>query len=79
MLILEVLLAIGGPMLQLGLKLLPIMYQYRILKTEAEHREWVRRFQAAVKEAEEKAKAPLDMKGQYDRAKQAAQDMLNGK
>jgi hypothetical protein len=72
MLILNVLLAIGGPALQIGLKLIPLFYQYKLLKTEAEVREITRRFQEAIKEAEASAKKPDDIKKQYDSAKAAA-------
>jgi hypothetical protein len=72
MLILQVLLAIGGPALQIGLKLIPVLYQYKLLKTEDEVREITRRFQEAIKEAEAQAKDPDDIKRQYDNAKAAA-------
>lgn len=76
MLILQVLLAIGGPLLQIGLKLIPIFYQYKILKTQAEVDELKRRFEAAIREAELKASLPEDIKDQYDNAKKAAKDKL---
>jgi hypothetical protein len=76
MIILEILLAMGGPALTLALKLLPIFYQYKILKTEAEFAEWQRRVKAAIAEAESKAKDPVGAKAQYDAAKAAAKKKL---
>ena len=76
MIILDILLAVGAPALQFGLKLIPILYQYKILKTEAEVAEWRRRFQAAIAEAEAKAKDPVGAARQYARAKKAAADKL---
>jgi hypothetical protein len=76
MLILEVLLAIGGPALQIGLKLIPILYQYKLLKTEAQVKEIERRFREAIKQAEAKAKDPDNIKDQYDAAKAEAQKKL---
>jgi hypothetical protein len=72
MLILQVLLAIGGPALQIGLKLIPLLYQYKLLKTEADVKEITRRFQEAIKQAESQAQKPDDIKQQYDRAKAEA-------
>ena len=72
MLILNVLLAIGGPLLQIGLRLIPLFYQYKILKTEEEVKEMTRRFQEAISETELRSKQPSDVKKQYDAARDAA-------
>ena len=77
MLILQVLLAVGGPALEIGLKLIPIFYQYRLLKTEAEVREMERRFKVAIAEAEAKASDPTRIRDQYQDAKKAAKDAWN--
>lgn len=77
--ILEILLVIGGPCLQIGLKLIPLFYQWKLLKTEAEVQEITRRFKEAIKQAEEKASDPNKIKAQYDAAKKAAQDAWNAK
>ena len=76
MLILQVLLAIGGPALQIGLKLIPLLYEWKLLKTEADVKEITRRFQEAIKQAAEKAKDPDNVKDQYDAAKAAAKKKL---
>lgn len=75
--LLDVLLVIGGPLLQFGLKLIPLLYQWKLLKTEAEVREQERRFKEAIVQAEARAKDPDNVKQQYDRAKQAAKDAWN--
>jgi len=72
LLILNVLLAIGGPLLQIGLRLIPLFYQYKILKTEEEVKEMTRRFQEAISETELRSKQPSDVKKQYDAARDAA-------
>lgn len=72
MLILNVLLAIGGPLLQIGLRLIPLFYQYKILKTEEEVKEMTRRFQEAISETELRSKQPSDVKKQYDAARDEA-------
>lgn len=73
----ELLIAFGGPCLQLALALVPLFYQWKIIKTEEDRAELERRIKAAIVETEQKAKAPLDIRGQYDRAKQAAKDKLD--
>lgn len=64
--------AFGVPALQIVLKLLPILYQFKLLKDEAQLKELQRRYQAAIKEAEAKAKAPVDVRGQAERAREEA-------
>jgi len=64
-----------GPMaLQLALKLLPLLYQLKIIKTEAQLREEERRYKEAIKQAEKSSKDPVNAREQYERAKKAAQD-----
>jgi hypothetical protein len=81
--LLSVLLAIGGPLLQIGIKLIPILYQFKILKTEAEVAEWKRRFAEAMKVADTSRLDPVSARAQYDEAKSAAdrmwQDKFGGK
>ena len=44
-----------GLVLQLGLKLLPVLYQFKILKDEATLKEAQRRFEAAIRKCDENA------------------------
>lgn len=70
--ILTMLTGFGAPVMQLVLKLLPILYQYRLLKTEQEVREWERRFKEAIKQTEKSALDPAKAHDQYNRAKNNA-------
>ena len=74
MLILEVLLAVGGPALQIGMKLIPFFVQMKWIKDEADVKEISRRFKQAVEQAEAKAGEPDKVRSQYDAAKKAAKD-----
>ena len=75
--LLSAILAIGGPLLQICLKLIPVLYQFKILKTEAEIREWERRFKEAIKQSEASAKDPVSAQTQYRNAKEAAKAAWN--
>lgn len=76
MLILKMLLAIGGPAIQIALRLIPSLLEYKLLKAE-EAREIERRFKEAIRLAEEKSRQPSDVKTQYDSAKDAAMKKWN--
>lgn len=53
-------------LLQIGSKFIPILYQLKVLKTEAEVREWQRRFQEAARKAEQNALDAVKLKDQHD-------------
>lgn len=67
-------LTIGGPMLQFGLKLIPLLYEYKLIKTETQLREIERRFKEAIRKAELSSKDPVSAHDQYDRAKDTVND-----
>jgi hypothetical protein len=52
--------------LQLGLKCIPILYQLRILKDEATLKELQRRFETAIRKAENNALDSVRLKKQHD-------------
>lgn len=67
---LQVLLQIGAPLLQLLLK---ILVQMKIIKSEAEAKEIERRFQAAMKAADETKNDSVNAQKQYNAAKAEAE------
>jgi hypothetical protein len=71
---LGLLLSFGIPAMQLGLKILPILYQYKILKDESEVREWERRYRDGIEQAEKSAKDPVSAKEQEQNADKDAED-----
>lgn len=75
--ILESIIGLGVPTMQVVLKLLPLLYQFKILKTEAEVREWTRRYQEAIKQAEASAKDPVNAKKQGENSEKDAEDKWN--
>lgn len=54
------------PVFQLLLKLLPLAYQFKLIKDEATLREFQRRFEAAIRKAEEGSLDSAKLKKQHD-------------
>ena len=68
--ILAVLLQIGAPLLKV---ILDLMVQMKILKTQAEAEEIQRRFQAAIKAADQAKNDAVSAQKQYDAARAEAE------
>jgi hypothetical protein len=54
------------PVLQLLLKMIPVLYQFKILKSEEQVKELQRRFEAAIRKAEEGTLDSAKLKKQHD-------------
>ncbi len=54
------------PVLQLLLKIIPMLYQFKILKSEDQVKELQRRFEAAIRKAEEGTLDSAKLKKQHD-------------
>lgn len=53
------------PLLQLCLKLIPILYSWKFIKSEADVRELQRKFEAAIRKAEEGSLDSAKLKDQH--------------
>lgn len=67
---------IAAPLIGAILKLL---FQLKVIKSEAQVAEIQRRFEAAMKAADKSKIDPIDAQQQYDAAKKAAEDQWNQK
>ena len=65
--------------LQLGLKVLPVLHQLKILKTEAELKEMQRRFEAAIRKCEEGALDPVLVRKQHEENEKQLEEEWNKK
>jgi multidrug resistance efflux pump len=54
------------PIFQLLLKLVPFLYQIKVLKSEADMKELQRKFEAAIRKAEEGSLDSTKLKKQHD-------------
>lgn len=53
--------------------ILKLLFQMKVIKTEAELQEIQRRFEAAIKAADRAKETPIDAQKQYDAAKKEAE------
>lgn len=59
---------------QLCLKLLPLLYRFKLLKSEAELKEYQRRFEVAIRKAEEGALDSVKLREQHEANKDELKD-----